>query len=87
MGDNGFSSTAVTFDKLDKRFPHTAPISGRLSDRYSVRLMAMVSAIGATSGILLTGFAPSLPVAILTYGVIFGKLHLVCFILKQHDLR
>ena len=50
-----------------------APISGRLSDSYSARMMSVLGGIVACAGIAFTGYAPNLWIAVFSFGVILGK--------------
>ena len=57
-------------------FSFTAPLAGRLSDFYSVRGMVVFGGLLASSGMLATAFARQLWVAVVTYGLITGRVKL-----------
>ena len=48
------------------------PLAGRLTNRFGARAMVISGAVLSTIGLLLTSFAPSLYLMLLTYGGIFG---------------
>ena len=48
------------------------PLAGRLTNRFGARAMVISGAVSSTIGLLLTSFAPSLYLMLLTYGGIFG---------------
>ena len=60
----------------EPRFVFAGPFSGYLIERFGERKVAIVGSLILAIGITSSAFVNSVPVLILTYGVISGKLHM-----------
>lgn len=68
------------------RFVFAGPLSGYLIEKFGERKVAIVGSLISAIGITSSAFVNSVPVLILTYGVISGKFSIYIYICSLYVL-
>jgi MFS family permease len=70
--DASRSATSALFALSSSAFYFLGPLTGSLGDRLGPRVMALVGAVLMAAGLVATAFAPSIWIALITYGLGVG---------------